>query len=89
MLYGQLCEFCTCGQCRAGDPVRSVDGGYLTEEVPAQAEVFPVITLPPRAQLAAQARQAPLIDDAMRLAGWCAPGRQVTAGHPHQPSQRR
>jgi hypothetical protein len=72
-------EFCTCGQCRAGDPVPSFDGGYLTEEVPAEAEVFPVITLPPRAELAAQARRAPLIDHALRLAGWCAPGRQVTA----------
>jgi hypothetical protein len=38
-----------------------------------------VITLPPPAELAAQARRVPLIDDALRLAGWCAPGRQVTA----------
>ncbi len=72
-------EFCTCGQCRAGDPVRSADGGYLTEEVPAEAEVFPVIALPPHADLAAQARQAPLVGTALRLAEWCAPGRQVTA----------
>ena len=72
-------EFCTCGRCQAGDPVRSVDGSYLTEEVPGDAEVFPVITLPPPAELAAQARRVPLIDDALRLAGWCAPGRQVTA----------
>ena len=72
-------EFCTCGRCQAGDPVRSVDGGYLTEEVPGEAEVFPVITLPPRTELAAQARRVPLIDDALRLAAWCAPGRQVTA----------
>ncbi len=72
-------EFCTCGRCQAGDPVRSVDGSYLTEEIPGEAEVFPVITLPPRTELAAQARRVPLIDDALRLAEWCAPGRQVTA----------
>jgi hypothetical protein len=50
-----------------------------SEDVPAEAEVFPVITLPPLADLAAQARRAPLIGDALRLAEWCAPGRQVTA----------
>jgi hypothetical protein len=72
-------EFCTCGQCRAGDPVRSADGGYLTEEVPTEAEVFPVITLPPLAELAAAARDVPLVGDALRLAAWCAPGRQVTS----------
>jgi len=71
--------FCTCGRCQAGDLVRSVDGSYLIEDVPGDAEVFPVITLPPRAELAAQARRVPLIDDALRLAEWCAPGRQVTA----------
>ena len=38
-----------------------------------------MITLPPPAELAAQARRVPLIDDALRLAGWCAAGRQVTA----------
>lgn len=70
---------CTCGQCRPGDPVRSFDGGLLTEEAPIDAEVFPVVTLPPAAELAAQARRAPLIADALLLAGWCAPGRQVTA----------
>ena len=72
-------EFCTCGQCRAGDPVRSAGGGYLTEEVPAEAEVFPAITLPPLAELAAAARDVPLVSDALRLAAWCAPGRQVTS----------
>jgi len=72
-------EFCTCGRCRAGDPVRSADGGYLTEEVPAEAEVFPVIALPSHADLATQAHQAPLVRDALGLAQWCAPGRQVTA----------
>jgi hypothetical protein len=56
-----------------------VDGSYLTEEVPGDTEVFPVITLPPRTELAAQASRVPLIDDALRLAGWCASGRQVTA----------
>lgn len=82
-------DFCTCGQCRAGDPVRSFDGGYLTAEIPAEAELFPVITLPPRAELAAQARRAPLIDDALRLAEWCAPGRQVTARGVLRPSEAR
>ncbi|MGH3281217.1 MAG: plasmid pRiA4b ORF-3 family protein, partial [Trebonia sp.] len=71
-------EFCTCGQCEAGDPVQSVSGGYLTEEVLDEAEVFPAITLPPRAELAAGARRSPLIGDALGLAGWCASGRQVT-----------
>jgi len=71
-------EFCTCRHCQAGDPVRSVNGGYLTEKAPAEAEVFPVITLPPPADLAAQARVVPLIEDALRLAEWCAPGRPVT-----------
>jgi hypothetical protein len=71
-------EFCTCGQCQVGDPVQSVGGGYLTEEAPAVAEVFPAVTLPPHAELAAQAREAPLIGDALRLADWCAAGRPVT-----------
>jgi hypothetical protein len=39
-----------------------------------QAEVFPVITLPPQADLAARARLAPLVRAALRLAQWCAPG---------------
>jgi hypothetical protein len=48
------------------------------QEVPAQAEVFPVVTLPTHADLAAQARRTPLIGDGLRLAEWCALGRQVT-----------
>jgi hypothetical protein len=72
-------EFSTYGNWQADDPVPSVDDGYLTEETPAEAEVFPVITLPPHTDLAAQARRVPLIDDALRLAEWCAPGRQVTS----------
>jgi hypothetical protein len=70
---------CTCGRCQPGDPVRSFDGGYLTEEVPVEAEVFPAVTLPPAAELAAQARRAPLVADALTLAEWCAAGRPVTA----------
>jgi hypothetical protein len=62
----------------AAKPASTRTGGYLTAEAPAEAEVFPVITLPPHADLAAQARRAPLIGDALRLAEWCAPGRQVT-----------
>ncbi|HEX8007351.1 MAG TPA: hypothetical protein VF482_13070, partial [Trebonia sp.] len=50
----------------------------LTSEDPGEAEMFPVIALQPRAELAAQARRVPLIDDALRLAEWCAPGRPVT-----------
>jgi len=59
--------------------VRTAATAANTEEAPAQLEVFPVITLPPRTDLAAQARGAPLIDDVLRLAAWCSPGRQVTA----------
>jgi hypothetical protein len=71
--------FCTCGRCQAGDPVRAAGGGFLNEEVPVPAEVFPAVTLPPTAELAAQARRAPLVADAFLLAEWCADGRQVTA----------
>jgi hypothetical protein len=68
---------------------RPVDDDYLTEEPPAEAEVFPVITLPPPTDLAAQARRAPLIDDALRLAEWCSPGRQVTATGVLKPAAAR
>jgi hypothetical protein len=51
----------------------------LTSEDPGEAEVFPVIALQPRAELAAQARRVPLMDDALRLAEWCAPGRPATS----------
>ena len=70
---------CTCGHCQPGDPVRSFDGGFLTEEVPVDTQVFPAVALPPAAELAAQARRAPLVADALTLAAWCAPGRPVTA----------
>jgi hypothetical protein len=70
---------CTCGHCQPGDPVRSFEGGFLTEEVSVEAEVFPAVTLPPVAELAAQARRAPLVADALLLAEWCAAGRPVTA----------
>jgi hypothetical protein len=73
-------EFSPLGHWQADDPVQSVDDGYRTaDEAPARAEVFPVITLPPTTDLAAQARRVPLIGDALRLAEWCAPGRPVTA----------
>jgi Plasmid pRiA4b ORF-3-like protein len=49
-----------------------------SEDEPAEAEVFPVIALPPLAELARAARAVPLLDDALRLAAWCAPGRPVT-----------
>jgi hypothetical protein len=52
--------------------------GAAAKQVNTQAEVFPVITLPPHAELAAQSRRAPLVGDALRLAEWCAPGRPVT-----------
>ena len=61
-------EFSPLGHWQADDPVQSVDDGYRTaDEAPARAEVFPVITLPPTTDLAAQARRVPLIDDALRL----------------------
>jgi hypothetical protein len=71
-------DYCTCGQCQAGDPVRSVAGGFLTEEVAAEPEVFRPVRLPSRDELAAAARRVPLIDDALRLAEWCEPTRAVT-----------
>lgn len=61
----------------------------LTSEDPGEAEVFPVITLPPHAELAAQARRVPLIDDALRLAEWCAPGRPVTGKGILKPAMAR
>jgi hypothetical protein len=78
-LTGDDLRYCTCGHCQTGDPVRSADGGFLTEEVPVPAEVFPAVTLPPPAELAAQVRRTPLIADAFLLTGWCADGREVTA----------
>jgi Plasmid pRiA4b ORF-3-like protein len=63
----------------SGQTVRTAATAANTEEAPAEVEVFPVITLQPRPDLAAQARRAPLIDDVLRLAAWCSPGRQVTA----------
>jgi hypothetical protein len=64
---------------RRGVKRRSVvGGGDRIAVAPAEAEVFAVITLPPRADLAVQARRTPLFGDALRLAQWCAPGRPVT-----------
>lgn len=91
-LTGEDLEFCTCGQCRVGDPVRSVSGGYLMEDVTVEAEAFPVTTLPPQAELAASACDAPLIGDAVRLAEWCGTvprGRQVTATSVLRPAVAR
>ena len=59
-------------------PARDHPTDQTSAEAEAEAEVFPVITLPPQSDLAAQARRVPLIDDALRLAEWCSPGRQVT-----------
>jgi Plasmid pRiA4b ORF-3-like protein len=63
----------------SGLTVRTAATASNTEEAPAEVEVFPVVALPPRADLAAQARRAPLINDVLRLAAWCSPGRPVTA----------
>jgi hypothetical protein len=62
----------------AAADAKPVDADCLTKEPPAEAEVFPVISLPPHTDLAAQARRVPLIDDSLRLAAWCSPGRPVT-----------
>jgi hypothetical protein len=70
-------------------PISPTVAVNLTADVPAEAEVFPVFTLPPHADLAAQARLAPLIDAALRLAQWCAPGRQVTAKGVLKPAAAR
>ncbi|MER6076114.1 plasmid pRiA4b ORF-3 family protein [Streptomyces sp. NPDC001817] len=57
---------CSCGEIH--------DDEDLVEFLPAR----PVI-LAPRADLAAAARQVPLIDAALRLAHWCKDGRAVTS----------
>jgi hypothetical protein len=62
----------------AGDRARSAAKGSLGEAAAGEAVVFPAITLPALAELAAAARDVPLVNDALRLAAWCAPGRQVT-----------
>ena len=58
-----------------GDPVRSVSGGYLMEDVTVEAEAFPVTTLPPQAELAASACDAPLIGEACDSPSGAAPSR--------------
>ncbi|MGH3164714.1 MAG: hypothetical protein ACRDN0_02330 [Trebonia sp.] len=63
---------------RTRHQVQRLTSEDLTEDVPGEAEAFPAITLPPPAELAASARRAPLIGDAISLAEWCASGRQVT-----------
>src|SRR5260370_802515 len=55
------------------------DSIHPQDDAPTYAEEFAESALPPSAEPAAQARRVPLIDDALRLAEWCAPGRQVTA----------
>jgi hypothetical protein len=62
----------------AAADAKPVDADYLAKEAPAEAEVFPVISLPPHTDLAAPARRVPIIDDSLRLAEWCSPGRPVT-----------
>jgi hypothetical protein len=79
--------YCTCGQCQPGDPVRSVDGGYLLED--DDIEVFRLAEARPAAELAAAIRAVPLIDAALRLAQWCAAGRQVTGKNVLRPALAR
>jgi Plasmid pRiA4b ORF-3-like protein len=80
--------YCTCGQCQAGDPVRSADGGYLLED-DDDIEVFRLAEAPPVAELAAAIRAVPLIDAALRLAQWCSAGRQVTGKNVLRPALAR
>jgi Plasmid pRiA4b ORF-3-like protein len=82
--------YCTCGQCQAGDPVRSPDGGYLLEDKDDDdIEVFRLAEAPPAAELAADIRTVPLIDAALRLAQWCSAGRQVTGKNVLRPALAR
>lgn len=83
--------YCTCGQCQAGDPVRSADGGYLLEDDDDEddIEVFRLVEAPPAAEVAAAIRAVPLIDAALRLAQWCSAGRQVTAKNVLRPALAR
>jgi len=83
--------YCTCGQCQAGDPVRSADGGYLLEDDDDEddIEVFRLVEAPPAAELAAAIRAVPLIDAALRLAQWCSAGRQVTGKNVLRPALAR
>ncbi|MGW0885181.1 plasmid pRiA4b ORF-3 family protein [Streptomyces sp. NPDC002671] len=75
---------CTCGQCRAGDPVEAgVDGP--DEDVP----VLRPVALAPQEDLIAAVRGVPLFDAALRLSAWCREGRQVTAGRVLRPALAR
>jgi hypothetical protein len=80
--------YCTCGQCQAGEPVRSADGDYPLED-DDDSEVFRLVEAPPTAELAAAIRAVPLIDAALRLAQWCAAGRQVTSKNVLRPALAR
>jgi hypothetical protein len=80
--------YCTCGQCRAGDPVRSVNGGYLLEDAD-DIEVFRLVEVPSVAELAAAIRVVPLVEAALRLARWCSSGRQVTGKNVLRPALAR
>lgn len=80
--------YCTCGQCQAGDPVRSADGGYLLED-DDDVEVFQFVEARPAAELAAAIRAVPLMDTALRLARWCSTGRQVTVKNVLRPALAR
>ncbi|MEU0036480.1 plasmid pRiA4b ORF-3 family protein [Streptomyces sp. NPDC006333] len=55
--------------------------GEVHDDEDLEADLVPVrpVTLAPRAELAAAARQVPLIVSALRLAHWCQGGRAVTS----------
>ncbi len=61
---------CSCGEVHDGEDEDDLD----MESVPVRP-----VSLAPRAELAAAARQVPLIASALRLADWCQDGRAVTS----------
>ncbi|MEU9241311.1 plasmid pRiA4b ORF-3 family protein [Streptomyces sp. NPDC048385] len=71
-----LGQRCSCGEVHDDeyDEYDEYDGDLAVEFVPVQP-----VSLAPRAELAAAARQVPLIASALRLAHWCQGGRAVTS----------
>ncbi|GAB2455915.1 IS1096 element passenger TnpR family protein [Streptomyces incanus] len=64
---------CSCGEVH-DDEYDEYDEDLAVESVPVRP-----VSLAPRAELAAAARQVPLIASALRLAHWCQGGRAVTS----------
>ncbi|MFD9358441.1 plasmid pRiA4b ORF-3 family protein [Streptomyces sp. NPDC060031] len=86
-------ELCTCGRCRVGDPVVSAGVDFEDfegfEDPDELAAPLRPVTLAPREDLVAAVRSVPVFDAALRLAAWCAEGRQVTAREVLRPAAAR